>query len=127
MINDITIRIVLVLMLMAGWVGQILDVKDAFLHGDFEDEEQVYIEVPQGFDKYYNPENTVLLLAVFSKPLNQFLCNAEERVSLWSSCCGWSVLFVCSHHHFEIVLFRMPSFVIFDFVGFINFIAKYFN
>ena len=34
--NDVTIRIVLVIMLMASWVGELLDIKGAFLHGDFE-------------------------------------------------------------------------------------------
>jgi hypothetical protein len=49
--NDVTIRIVLVLMLMADWVGELLDVKGAFLHGDFEDGRNVYIEVPEGFQE----------------------------------------------------------------------------
>jgi len=31
--NEVTIRITLVLMIMAGWVGEILDVKGALLHG----------------------------------------------------------------------------------------------
>eukprot|EP00957_Ditylum_brightwellii_P084318 6411232-Ditylum_brightwellii.AAC.1 len=51
--NDMDIRIVLVLMLMAGWCGHIIDVKDTFLHGDFEDDEEIYMEVPQGFESYY--------------------------------------------------------------------------
>jgi hypothetical protein len=60
--NDVTIRIVLVLMLMAGWVGELLDVKGAFLHGDFEDGRNVYMEVPEGFQQWYNPMLYVLLL-----------------------------------------------------------------
>jgi hypothetical protein len=60
--NDVTIRIVLVIMLMAGWVGELLDIKGAFLHGDFEDGKNVYMEVPEGFGKYYDPMYYVLLL-----------------------------------------------------------------
>jgi hypothetical protein len=60
--NEVTIRIVFTLMLMAGWVGELLDVKGAFLHGDFEDEEDVYMKVPQGFESYYDPRIYVLLL-----------------------------------------------------------------
>jgi histone deacetylase 1/2 len=60
--NDVTIRIVLVIMLMAGWCGELLDIKGAFLHGDFEDGKNVYMEVPEGFDKYYDPMYYVLLL-----------------------------------------------------------------
>jgi hypothetical protein len=60
--NDVTIRIVLTLMIMAGWVGEILDVKGAFLHGDFEEGKNVYMGIPEGFDKYYDPMYYVLLL-----------------------------------------------------------------
>ena len=60
--NDATIRIVLIIMIMAGWVGELLDVKGAFLHGDFEDDDEVYMEVPEGFEKYYDPRIYVLLL-----------------------------------------------------------------
>ena len=52
--NNITICIVLVLMLLAGWHGELIDIKGAFLHGDFEDGEKLYMEVPEGFDKFYN-------------------------------------------------------------------------
>ena len=60
--NDVTICIVLVLMIMAGWVGELLDIKGAFLHGEFEDGKNVYMEVPEGFEKYYDPMYYVLLL-----------------------------------------------------------------
>jgi glutamine synthetase type III len=40
--NDVTIRVVLTLMIMADWVGEILDVKGAFLHGDFKEGKKVY-------------------------------------------------------------------------------------
>jgi hypothetical protein len=35
--NAGTIRIVLILMIMADWQGQIVDIKGAFLHGEFKD------------------------------------------------------------------------------------------
>ncbi len=47
---------------MAGWVGEILDAKGAFLHGDFEEGKNVYMGVPEGFEKYYDPMYYVLLL-----------------------------------------------------------------
>jgi hypothetical protein len=40
--NDVTIRVVLTLMIMAGWTGEILDVKGAFLHGNFEKGKNMY-------------------------------------------------------------------------------------
>jgi histone deacetylase 1/2 len=60
--NDVTIHIVLVLLIMAKWAGELVDIKGAFLHGDFEDGKNLYMEVPEGFDKYYDPMYYVLLL-----------------------------------------------------------------
>jgi hypothetical protein len=59
--SDTTIRIVLTLLLMANWYGELLDVKGAFLHGIFEEGERLYMDVPEGFKKYY-PVGVVLLL-----------------------------------------------------------------
>jgi hypothetical protein len=60
--NEITIRIVLVIMLMAGYVGELLDVKGAFLHGDLAEDEQIHMAVPEGFEEHYDPGKYVLLL-----------------------------------------------------------------
>jgi hypothetical protein len=60
-VNVITIRLVLVLIIMAGWHAELVDVCGAFLHGEFGEEEKIYMEVPQGFEKHYQ-EGTVLLL-----------------------------------------------------------------
>jgi Reverse transcriptase (RNA-dependent DNA polymerase) len=60
-VSDATIHIILILIVMAGWWAELLDVKGAFLHGVFEKGQKVYMEVPQGFEKYY-PKNRVLLL-----------------------------------------------------------------
>ena len=59
--NDITIRIVLILMLMASWYGELLDVNGAFLMGLFENGERIHLHVPEGFERFY-PANVVLLL-----------------------------------------------------------------
>jgi hypothetical protein len=49
-------------MIMGNWWGELLDIKGAFLHGDFEDGKNVYMKVPEGFEKYYYPLDYVLLL-----------------------------------------------------------------
>ena len=59
--NDASIRIVFVLMLMAGWMNYLADVKGAFLMGLFENGEKIYTPVPQGFEKHY-PEGAYWLL-----------------------------------------------------------------
>ena len=62
-VNEVTIRIVFTLMIMANWASHLLDVKGAFLLGNFEEtDEKIYMEVPQGFEKYYDPTKVLLLL-----------------------------------------------------------------
>ncbi len=59
--NAGTIRIMLILMIMADWQGQIVDVKSVFLHGEFKDGKVIYMKVPCGFEKFY-PDDVVLKL-----------------------------------------------------------------
>jgi hypothetical protein len=60
-VNEITIRIVLLMMILAGWTAMLLDVRGAFMNGRFKDDEKVYMYVPEGFEKWY-PGNVVLRL-----------------------------------------------------------------
>jgi hypothetical protein len=59
--NAMTIRIALTIMLMQGRIAHVMDVKGAFLYGEFEDGEKIYIKIPLGFEQFYQ-SNTVLLL-----------------------------------------------------------------
>jgi hypothetical protein len=56
-----TIQILLILMIMANWQGEIVDMKGMFLHEEFEDSELIYMKVPRGFEKFY-PDDVVLKL-----------------------------------------------------------------
>jgi Reverse transcriptase (RNA-dependent DNA polymerase) len=56
-----TIMIILILMIMAGWYGSLTDVHGTFLKGHFGVGEQLHMHAPQGFEKYYG-SNVVLLL-----------------------------------------------------------------
>jgi hypothetical protein len=47
---------------MANWVGEIIDVQGAFLHGQFNYGKTMHMEVPQGFEKHCDPMCCVLLL-----------------------------------------------------------------
>ena len=60
-VNDITIRIVFILMINDAWWEEFLDVKREFLTGIFDKVEELYTEVPQVIKKYY-PVNVLLLL-----------------------------------------------------------------
>jgi hypothetical protein len=51
--NAGTIQIVLILMIMANWQGQIVDFKGMFPHGEFKDGKVIYMKVPRGFENFY--------------------------------------------------------------------------
>ena len=57
-------------MIMASMLAYVVDVKGAFLHGEFEDGEIIGMKVPQGFKKHF-PEGSVLLLKKYLHGLKQ--------------------------------------------------------
>jgi hypothetical protein len=67
-------------MLMAGWIGMLLDVNGAFLNGRFEKNRKVYMGVPQGFEKYF-PRNVVLLL------LKTLYGTKQAAMAFWRKLC----------------------------------------
>ena len=52
-VNKVMIRIVFILMIMAGWYEELLDVPRAFLHGEFEEGTQLFMEVPNGLKTFF--------------------------------------------------------------------------
>ena len=60
-VNEATIFIILILIVMGRLYAELNDVKGAFLTGHFSFGEKLYMHVPQGFEKYY-PKDMVLLL-----------------------------------------------------------------
>ena len=60
-VNDMTIRIVLILVIMARFCGELLDVRGAFLLGEFGNDEKLFMEVPEGFERFF-AFNVVLML-----------------------------------------------------------------
>jgi hypothetical protein len=46
-----TIRIVFIIRIMAGWTGHVLDVRGAFLKEDLGNGETLYLRVPQGMEE----------------------------------------------------------------------------
>jgi hypothetical protein len=59
--SDVTIRVVLTLLLLGKWYAELIDVKGAFLHGEFKEGEILYMEIPEGFEQYY-PTNYIWML-----------------------------------------------------------------
>ena len=47
---------------MADWEAELVDINGAFLHGEFDNGEQIYMEIPQGFQEVYDPDLYVLQL-----------------------------------------------------------------
>jgi hypothetical protein len=60
--NDATIRIIMVLMIIFKWSVQLVDVKGVFLCGNFKDGEEIFMEVPEGFEEFYGACVLLLLL-----------------------------------------------------------------
>eukprot|EP00957_Ditylum_brightwellii_P200524 15287157-Ditylum_brightwellii.AAC.1 len=52
----------MVLVLVADWIGRVNDVKGAFLKGELEEDEKMYMHVPQGFKKHYTNDVVLLIL-----------------------------------------------------------------
>jgi Reverse transcriptase (RNA-dependent DNA polymerase) len=61
-VSLMTIMIIFILKIMAGWYGSLTDVHGAFLKGHFGPGEQLHMHVPQGFEKYYVSNVVPLLL-----------------------------------------------------------------
>ncbi|KAL7563155.1 hypothetical protein ACA910_014434 [Epithemia clementina (nom. ined.)] len=60
-VAEMTVMIVFTLSIMANWLAWVLDVKGAFLHGDFEKGRKIYMEIPEGMTHKYPPWWVVLL------------------------------------------------------------------
>ncbi len=58
--SDTAIWMVLTIMLVAKYEARVIDVKGAFLKGEFENHEEIYMTVPEWFEKYYPNNNTWL-------------------------------------------------------------------
>ena len=61
MVTDTTVIMMLIVILVMNMYVMMFNVEGAFLNGKFRTEHQVYIRVPQDFEKYY-PANVILLL-----------------------------------------------------------------
>jgi hypothetical protein len=60
--NEITIWMILVLIVMASWAALVIDINGAFLSGELDEHVKCYLEVPEGFEKYYSPNVMLMLL-----------------------------------------------------------------
>ena len=53
--NDVSVRVLLVLILMANFTAYIVDIHGAFLLGDFDNGEVLYCKISEGFEEIYDP------------------------------------------------------------------------
>ncbi len=51
--SDTAIWMVLTIMLVAKYEARVIDIKGAFLKGEFKNDEEIYMRVLEGFEKYY--------------------------------------------------------------------------
>jgi Reverse transcriptase (RNA-dependent DNA polymerase) len=57
--NETAFKIIMALLVMANWKAHVIDVRGAFLKGNFDENEVMYLEVPEGFETNFE-EVTVL-------------------------------------------------------------------
>jgi hypothetical protein len=48
--NETNIKIILIMLTLAEWEGHVIDVKGAFLKGRFNNGEEMYLQIPHGFE-----------------------------------------------------------------------------
>jgi hypothetical protein len=97
--NEITVRIILIMIVMAAWTAEIVDVRGVFLHREFLPGEEVYMEVPQGFQKFYKGDVVLFLLQTlygvkqaalaFWRELLQAMWHMEFKRSKADPCLYW--------------------------------------
>ena len=80
--NEITVRCIFVISLMAGWIIDLLDVNGAFLLGLFDEGEEIFIEVSMGFEEKYNHLGDVIL-----KLLRTLYGTKQAAITYWKEQC----------------------------------------
>jgi Reverse transcriptase (RNA-dependent DNA polymerase) len=97
-VNDITIRIISTLIVMAGWWAGVVDVKGAFLTADFEPHHKMYVTVAKGFEKYY-PGNVVLLLK------RTLYGTCQAAIQFWKKSCAVMAIIGVQRSKADVCLF----------------------
>ena len=74
-INDVTWRVLLILMLLNKYDGKLLEIEIEILHGELE--EEIYMDCPQGLEDEKEDECVKLLHAIYGllKSARQFWRN----------------------------------------------------
>ena len=55
-INDVTFRIMLVMMMMKNWDAKIIDTVTVFLEGDLD--EEIFMKIPEGYYEVFTDEDS---------------------------------------------------------------------
>jgi hypothetical protein len=76
---DVTIRVVLILAIVANWLAWIVDVEGAFLQGQFQNGEQIFMKISNGLQKFY-PSYIMLKL------LRTLYELAQSAIQFWREC-----------------------------------------
>jgi hypothetical protein len=97
-VNDITMRIIVTLIVMANFWTEIVDVRGAFLTAKFEPNHRMFVSVPKGFEKKF-PENVVLLL----KKTLYGTCQAASQ--FWKKLCVVMTLVAAKRSQADVCMF----------------------
>ena len=61
-LNNITIRLLLIIILIHDYIANIIDLKGVFFLGHFHKREELFMEIFQGFKKYFSKNKMIKLL-----------------------------------------------------------------
>jgi hypothetical protein len=76
---DVTIREILILAIIANWLAWIVNVEGVFLQGRFQNGEQIFMKIPDGFQMFY-PSYGMLKL------LQTLYGLAQSAIQFWREC-----------------------------------------
>ena len=90
-VSEVSIRVILTLALMANWAIHVVDIQGAFLHGEFNDDENLFMEIPEGFKESCPTDKVLLLLRTIyglkqaAKAFWKFLLKLMESIGCYKS------------------------------------------
>jgi hypothetical protein len=97
-VNDITIRIIFTLIVMANIWTEVVDVRSAFLTAEFEPNHQMFVTVPKGFERNF-PKNVVLLLK------KTLYGNFQAAIQFWKKLCIVMTFIAAKRSQADVFLF----------------------
>jgi hypothetical protein len=91
---------ILVLIVMASWAALMIDINGASLNGELDEHVEFYLEVPEGFKKYYSTIVMLMLLrTLYSMIQAAYAVWTTFLNAMWHMKCNRSKADPCLYYH----------------------------